>query len=484
MPNGRKDACTVVFSSLVFIYLFLPLCLIAYYAGRDIKVKNGVLLVFSLVFYAWGEPVGIFQMVLSGLLVFLSGLQMERARANLIKRRQWLIIAIVAALTPLFIYKYLNFFIDNINALASSTIPRANLTMPIGISFYTFQIITYAVDLYRGDCELQTNFGRFLLYESFFPQLIAGPIVRYKDIAEQIAYRTFTLTQAAAGVRRFLFGLAKKVILANQLGKIVDQALGSQQLAQISVLEAWVGLLAFSLQIYFDFSGYSDMAIGLGKMFSFEFKENFNYPYLSRSISDFWRRWHMSLGTFFRDYVYIPLGGNRRHQFLNILVVWFCTGFWHGASWNFIIWGLYFALILLIEKYVLSHFWKRVPAPIQIIYALFLVMLGWGIFYYEDFALGKVFFSRLFGLGGAPLANLSGTLLFQQNVPLLLVAILSCLPVVPWLKKQGIVVDHALTTESMPLYGVTNIIFMILILFVTTFSLVADSFNPFLYFRF
>ena len=472
----------MVFSSLVFLYAFLPACLIAYFFCNTTRSRNYVLLGFSLFFYAWGEPFWVIQMVVSGLIVFLAGKGIDHFKGNRRKQKLALGVGVTAALIPLFIFKYAGFFIENINALFRSSLPMPSFGMPIGISFYTFQVITYIVDLYREECDVQQHFPDLLLYEAFFPQLIAGPIVRYNDIDLQIRHREWNFENIGRGVRRFMTGLAKKVLVANYAAEIVRQTLDSGRLAQLSGLEAFVGMLAFTFQIYFDFSGYSCMAIGLGEMFGFELKENFNYPYIATSVTDFWRRWHISLSTFFRDYVYIPLGGRRRHATRNLIITWLLTGFWHGASWNFIFWGVYYLVFILMERAFLQEKLNRLPRIVSHLYIAPVIFFGWALFKFELRDLG-VFLSRLFAFGPAKFFSLEGKLLFRQNIIFFLFALLASMPWLPLIRKRFPRL-LSIRYQSTAFYFVTSLIQMVVILFFCTAALVANSFNPFLYFRF
>lgn len=394
----------MVFSDLFFLFVFLPLFALLYLlaARRDRHdsvlldspqqaYKNHVLIIFSLIFYAWGEPVYVFLMLGCVVFNYLVGIIIDRSPIP----RFFLIFGLLGNLAAIGTFKYADFFAHTLNAWG---IPVAapGIALPIGISFYTFQSMSYLIDVYRKEAPAQYRFGRLLLYVSMFPQLVAGPIVRYGTVAEEIGNRRISANDFAEGAYRFLIGLAKKVLLANQFSEIVDQFLRGS-LHDLTTTGAWIGILAFAFQIYFDFSGYSDMAIGMGRCLGFHFNENFNHPYISRSITEFWRRWHISLGSFFRDYVYIPMGGNRRHQALNILCVWFLTGLWHGASWNFVLWGVYFGVIVLLEKYTLLRIIHRVPSPLLHVYSLLLILIGWGIFYFDDFSRLTTFFSIGFG---------------------------------------------------------------------------------------
>ena len=396
----------MVFSDLFFLFVFIPLFALCYMIGcwldnRTIQgltkqnnaYKNMMLVIFSLVFYAWGEPIYVFLMLICVFINYLSGLWIARGVGGY--RRMALVVGLSGNLLILGIFKYAGFFAQMLNDMGLPVgVPQ--ISLPIGISFYTFQSISYLVDVYRRESPVQYKFKDLLLYISMFSQLVAGPIVRYGTVAEEIHNRSVSIKDFSDGAFRFLIGLGKKVILANQFSEIADQFL-SEGLGTLSMSGAWIGVLAFTFQIYFDFSGYSDMAIGMGRCLGFHFNENFNHPYCCNSITDFWRRWHISLGSFLRDYVYIPLGGNRSHQSWNIMIVWFLTGMWHGASWNFIIWGVYFGLIVMIEKYTILRIKDRVPRVLMHIYSLLLVVIGWGIFYFDDFGNMTQFFTSFVG---------------------------------------------------------------------------------------
>lgn len=404
----------MIFSDLFFLFAFLPAFFLCYFLaslcdkrrfsqGETIVeadgqrsrnvIKNAILVVFSLIFYAWGEPVYVFLMLVSSLINYVCGLRIARAATT--HRKTALCVGVLINLLLLGVFKYLGFFAEILSDLGVA-IDIPQIALPIGISFYTFQSISYLVDVYRKESPVQRRYVDLLLYISMFPQLVAGPIVRYGTVAHEIATRHVTARDVSDGATRFLLGLGKKVILANQLSEISDQFLVSG-LNDLTTTGAWIGIVAFTFQIYFDFSGYSDMAIGLGRILGFHFNENFKHPYCCDSITDFWRRWHISLGSFFRDYVYIPMGGNRRHQAINILVVWFLTGMWHGASWNFILWGVYFGVIVMAEKYTLLRVKDRIPSVFLHVYSLVLVVIGWGIFYFDDFGKMIVFFHSFFG---------------------------------------------------------------------------------------
>ena len=454
----------MIFSSIPFLYYFLPLALLLCYLVPS-RARNAFLLLASLVFYAWGEPKYLPVMAAATALGYGFGLATQRFRRF---RKPLLVLSIASSLGFLLYFKYADFFLENLNGLGGN-VPLLRLALPVGISFYTFQILSYTVDVYRGEARAQRNPIDLACYVTFFPQLIAGPIVRYKDIAAQLRDRPQNLDNLWLGTGRFLVGLGKKVLLANLLGEVCA---AWRVTADPSVLFSWLYALSYTLHIYFDFSGYSDMAIGLGKLFGFSFPENFNYPYISRSITEFWRRWHMSLGTWFRDYVYIPLGGNRKgkgRQFLNILIVWMLTGFWHGAAWNFLLWGLYFALLLMAEK-------AGLPVRGRV-YTLAAVVLGFVLFDASSLSSALACVKGLFGLGGLPLVSTQGLYLLKSNLVLLAVAILGATPAPKRLWEQLEAKAPRLSAGLAP-------IGMAALLLVSTACLVDGSYNPFLYFRF
>lgn len=465
----------MVFADLFFLFAFLPafaICYLLASLAKGNRVKNGVLVAFSLLFYAWGEPVYVFLLIACALLNWLFGRWLDKAKKG---RGLVLALGLVCNLAIMGTFKYLGFFADLLGRFGLS-VQVPELALPIGISFYTFQSISYLVDVYRKESKAQRRFGDLLLYISMFPQLIAGPIVRYGTIAKEIHNRHVSWQDVADGSFRFMVGLGKKVILANQLSEVSDQFLAGD-LASLTTAGAWVGLLAFTLQIYFDFSGYSDMAIGIGRCLGFHFKENFDHPYCCNSITDFWRRWHISLGSFFRDYLYIPMGGNRRHQFFNILVVWFLTGMWHGASWNFILWGLYFGLIVALEKYTILR-WK-VPAFVLHLYSLILVILSWGIFYYVDFSRMTTFFPVLFGQAES-FTDFTVRSALTSRFWLWLAAIICCLPLGRWI--QGLIGEKHFLGRSV--LAVLRIVVAVALLAVSVALLVGATNNPFIYTRF
>lgn len=430
----------MVFSDLLFIFVFLPLFALTYLLGAWLdKIRNNraetegeelnhrlmwrniALVIFSLIFYSWGEPIYVFLMLISVCINYVCGLGIEKSRHS----KPWLIVGVALDLGILGTFKYLGLFAETLSGIGIP-VSDPGIALPIGISFYIFQSISYLVDVYRKESPAQHNYLDLLLYISMFPQLIAGPIVRYGTIAEEINHRRVDSGDVAQGSYRFFIGLAKKVIFANILGEIATQLLGGD-LTDLSTAGAWVGIAAFSLQIYFDFSGYSDMAIGLGRSVGFHFPENFRHPYTCTSMTDFWRKWHISLGSFFRDYVYIPMGGNRRHQALNIMVVWMLTGFWHGASWNFLFWGLYFGVIITIEKYTLLKW--RVPRVLLHLYCLPLLLISWAMFYFEDFGRMQQFYHAMFGMGASQGIPMSVESAVMDNLWLWVFAIILCMPV-------------------------------------------------------
>ncbi|MCI8497470.1 MAG: MBOAT family protein [Clostridiales bacterium] len=465
----------MVFSSLLFLFLYLPIVLGIYYITPR-KFRNLFLFVVNLIFYGWGEPVFVLIMIFSTISDYIHGWLIDKYRANKKVAKALVVSAVVINLSLLGFFKYAGFFasiVKSIPIFSSITIPQ--IPLPIGISFYTFQTMSYSIDVYRGDAPVQKNIISFGTYVALFPQLIAGPIVRYKDVAYQLDHRRETLSQFAQGVRLFLVGLAKKVLIANQMGLLWDNLRATS--AENGVLGCWIGIIAFSFQIYFDFSGYSDMARGLGNMLGFEFLKNFDYPYISKSITEFWRRWHISLGTWFREYVYIPLGGNRRGKarlFLNLFVVWFLTGLWHGASWNFVLWGLYFGVILVIEKFFLLKYLQKTPAWVQHLYSLLLIVLGWVIFYFEDTSALFEYFGLLFHPAGG-LIGRDAFALIVSYLPLLIAAGIASVPLASklWTKIQQ--TRWAWAAET---------VLSAACLLLCTASLVSQSYNPFLYFRF
>lgn len=468
----------MVFSNLLFLYIFMPALFLAYFIIKNDTYRRIVLIAFSLLFYAWGEPIALFLMIGLVLGDYLFGLLIDHvytARA----KKLWLILSIVFNLGILGVYKYLGFFTETFNTIFHAQVPVISLTMPIGISFFTFQTMSYVIDVYRDDAKVQKSFFNLLLYVSFFPQLIAGPIVRYKDIEEQLADRRVNVKDFNDGLFRFSVGLAKKVLIADCCDTVVTALYG---LTEVTLVSRWAGALFFTLQLYFDFSGYSDMAIGLGKMFGFRFLENFNYPLISTSATEFWRRWHMSLGTFFRDYVYIPLGGNRHDQQRNILVVWFLTGMWHGASWNFIIWGLYYAVLLMWEKSSLLNTFKRMPKPVSFVvshvYTIFITVFGFAIFYFDKDLLKNL--GCLFGFGCTGVTDIFTNSVIFDNIFLLAAALFFSAPVIPTIWNK------LMERGAIP-YTAERILKTVVVAAFTAIAsirLVGNSYSAFLYFRF
>ena len=462
------------------MYLFLPICLLLYFILHGIKARNYLLLVMSLLFYAWGEPKWIILMIVTTLIDYGAGLLVDQYRGQ--KLAKWALAgSVVITLSFLAVFKYLGFFNQNLNQIFGAELPTQIFNLPIGISFYTFQAITYVVDVYRGKAQVQRSYANLLLYVALF-QLIAGPIVRYTDIAAQLENREMTLPGFSKGITRFVTGLGKKVLLANIAGQVATSLIGGD-LSKASVLGAWLGIFAYTFQIYFDFSGYSDMAIGLGHMFGFTYVENFNYPYISKSITEFWRRWHISLSTFFRDYVYIPLGGNRRHQLRNMFIVWALTGLWHGASWNFVLWGLYYFVFLAIEKLFLGQLLEKLPAVVGHAYALFIIVVGWVFFYFDDVSRLGQMLKLMFGFSGQAGVLPTDTVLLKNHLVFFLVAIIACIPVSKLVKALLIRFSRKGPVQE-SLAGAAGILYDVALLFFSTAALVGASYNPFLYFRF
>ena len=473
----------MVFSDLFFLFAFIPAFAICYMLAslwrRSLDVRNIILVIFSLIFYAWGEPVYVLLMLFSVLLNYLSGLAIGKTQGT--SRRWALALGLVCNLLILGTFKYLGFFVETLTSIGIS-VSAPTIALPIGISFYTFQSISYLIDVYRNESPVQKRFRDLLLYISMFPQLIAGPIVRYGTIAHEINNRHVTANDLADGVYRFLRGLGKKVILANQLSELSSQFLVNE-LNDLTTTGAWLGIAAFTLQIYFDFSGYSDMAIGLGRCLGFHFNENFRHPYCCNSITDFWRRWHISLGSFFRDYVYIPMGGNRQHQAINILVVWFLTGMWHGASWNFIIWGVYFGIIVMLEKYTLLKVIGKIPAVLLHIYSLLLVIIGWGIFYFDDFSQMTTFFQRFFGQADTFHDFLTISAI-TDNFWMWVMALLFCMPVRSASARLLARITHEGSALHQTLTFTVRLSVSLLMLVLSVALLVGATNNAFIYTRF
>lgn len=462
----------MVFSSTVFLFMFLPILFVIYFIvpERFRETRNNILLIASLFFYAWGEPVFVFVMLLSIFINYICGFIAVK------HKKLGISIASIIGIGLLIYYKYTMFLLGNINSAFGLNLPVPEIVLPIGISFFTFQGLSYVIDVARGDAPVQKNPLHVALYVALFPQLIAGPIVRYQTVAEEICKRHENLTEAAEGARRFMLGLAKKMLISNAMGQVADKVFAVSA-GELTWDLAWVGAFAYTMQIYFDFSAYSDMAIGLGKMFGFHFLENFNYPYISKSITEFWRRWHISLSTWFRDYVYIPLGGNRCSKprwLFNILLVWLLTGVWHGAAWNFIIWGLYFGIILMIEKLVLGKILERLPSFVQWLYAFVLIVIGWVIFRSESLGQIAYYLKAMFTINSS-VSDLTQFYVRQYGIEFI-ASIICSIPVVKWLRKKEMQYGGLLTIGenvwAFAMFGLSIV------------WLISSSFNPFIYFRF
>ena len=470
----------MLFSSITFLFLFLPVTVLIYYLVPQ-KTRNLVLLIASLFFYAWGEPVYVVLMILSILLNFFCGKDIGEKRADPVRAKRSLIFAVVMNVLILGFFKYYGLLMETLNVLFPYEIPYRELALPIGISFYTFQELSYLIDIYRGNAKPQQRLLPFALYISMFPQLIAGPIVRYVDIEAQLLNRVMSMRKFGQGVMYFIVGFAKKVVLADSIGVLYEQ-ITALPIGSFSVLTAWVGCLAFAFQIYFDFSGYSDMAIGLGKMFGFEFRKNFQYPYIAKNIGEFWRRWHISLGTWFREYVYIPLGGNKcpasRHL-LNLLIVWALTGLWHGAQWNFLVWGLYYGVILILERYVWGRALGRLPAFVQHIYTFVLVLIGWVFFFSPSLGAAMDYLGVMFGAGASAWIDRQGFYFLLTHWLLFLLCVIGS-------SLRGMNILRLLTGsyESRRIRQIAACAVYIGMFLVSLAFLVTESFHPFLYFRF
>ncbi|WP_297416839.1 MBOAT family protein [Clostridium sp.] len=468
----------MIFSSLLFLYIFLPLSLIVYYIAPK-KMRNFILLIISLVFYGWGEPIYILLMIAAIIIEYLGAILIDKSREDKEKSTFIFVTVLVINLSMLFFFKYYGFLIDNINIIFGTSLRIKSLPLPLGISFYTFKLISYLVDVYRGKVKVQKNIINFGVYIAMFPQLLAGPIEQYSNIYEQIENRKETISKFGDGAEKFVIGLGKKVIIANNLA-IVWTQVKSLQSNEMSVLTAWIGIIAFTLQIYFDFSGYSDMAIGLGRMMGFEFLENFDYPYISKSVTEFWRRWHISLGSWFRDYIYVPLGGNRCGtvvQIRNIFIVWFTTGLWHGASWNFIIWGLYFGVFIFIEKVFLHKILKRIPGIIANIYTMLLVVISWVFFDIETLKGALAYIGNMFGIGSNGLKDSLSMYIINTNWVFFVIALVGATPIVKNLitfLKERIQIPTIIIV----------VLFYSIIILISTAYLVNESYSPFLYFKF
>jgi len=466
----------MVFSSIVFLYIFLPIMLLLYFIVPS-KFKNAIMILASLVFFAWGEIRYILIMLLLAVMDFFCGKKITKYYDNKKKRLLYLLIDVIVNLLILFFFKYADFIISNINTVTGLNIPLLNIPLPIGVSFNTFQSLSYIIDVYRGTVKCEKSFYNYLTYTTLFPQIIAGPIVRYETVDEELETKNISMNNFSMGMKKFIIGLSKKVLIANNVGALWH-VIEMGNYSELSVLFAWTGIIAFALQIYFDFSGYSDMAIGLAKIFGMEFDENFNYPYISRSITEFWRRWHITLSSWFKDYIYIPLGGNRKgfaKQIRNILIVWFLTGAWHGASWNFILWGVYFGVILILEKLFILKLLEKLPKIIRHLYSIVLILVGWAIFAFEDLSKVINYIKAMFT--NNIIYNSEALYYFNNYIFIIVIGIICSIPL--WKKlKEKIDSKNSKTLEFVTTLG------YVAILILSTASLVTDSFNPFLYFRF
>ena len=464
----------MVFSSLVFLFAYLPFTLLAYYLVPR-QGRNIFLFIVNLIFYGWGEPKLVLLMVFNIFFNYLGGYLVDKYRMDQKKKKLFLVLTCILDIGILAVFKYTGMITDTLNMLPFLNIPDLQISLPIGISFYTFQTMSYVVDVYRDDAPVSKNFIDFGTYVALFPQLIAGPIVRYRDVAYQLKHRRETLEQFTRGVMLFAIGLGKKVLIANQMGTLTTAIFSTTD--QNGVVGTWVGIIAYTFQIYFDFSGYSDMACGLGNMLGFEFLKNFNYPYIAKSITDFWRRWHISLSTWFKEYVYIPLGGNRKgvkRQIINLLIVWGLTGLWHGASYNFILWGLYYGVLLILEKFVLKRFLDKLPSAVQHIYTMFIVIIGWGLFYFTDMGQLGEFLTDLFNFGNGICGDQALNLILSY-LPVLIAAALASTPIAAKLFTR---------VQNTKLIWIPETLYCTFIFLISTASLVDQSYNPFLYFRF
>lgn len=475
----------MVFASLLFLFIFLPLNLVLYYTSKNPGWRNAVLIMFSLAFYGWGEPIWISLLIISSFFDWGNALFIQKHRGTPLAKFG-VVITVVFNLCLLATFKYDVFIVNQVNSFLGTSFTAPGYALPIGISFYTFHTISYVVDVYRGDIKAQRSFPNFLMYVSLYSSLVAGPIIRYAHVEHEIDKRNENLRDFSLGLSRFCIGLFKKVIIANVAAELVRKYMGDNsdpltmaELLSLSSFEAWFGLIMFAIQIYFDFSGYSDMAIGLGRMFGFHFRENFNYPYISKSIGEFWRRWHISLGSIFRDYVYIPLGGNKKRVYFNLFVVWFLTGLWHGPSWNFIFWGLYFFIFIALEKAFLLKVLEKIPVFFSHIYALLIIVPGWVIFYFTDTHMLIAYIQKMFSFSAGPNGNMDFMNTLTTHLFWLVLAIILCMPVYGkvknWIEKRP---------RRMSAFDTMTIGFNVVLLFLCVAQLVGKSYNPFIYFRF
>lgn len=480
----------MVFSNLLFVFLFLPLNLLCYFLARDIKTKNAVMLAFSLIFYAWGEPLYILLLIFMTAADWFLTLKIAESEGIYKRKRLFMALIVIIDLGLLAVFKYGSFMLSNLNILTGFPEKIPNIALPIGISFYTFQLLTYCIDVYRGDVPPQKSFPTLLLYVSMFHQCIAGPIVRYKDICGELEERHTTYTEIYEGICRFSTGLFKKALLANTCAELVAKLLvadggDTSVLAGRSAVSLWFGVLAFSIQIYLDFSAYSDMAVGMGKMIGIHYTENFDYPYISRSVSEFWRRWHISLGSFFRDYLYIPLGGNRKgaiRTVLNLFIVWALTGLWHGASWNFVLWGIYFFVFIALEKLFLNKCLEK-SKIVSHIYLIIIVYFGWILFKFENMADVLSVIKGMFCMNSNPFSDFESFTIIKSYILFFVFAVVCCTPVFSWISKK--LSEKALSSNGALIgYAFCNILLPIILVALSVASLIGSSYNPFLYFRF
>lgn len=464
----------MVFSSLVFMFAYLPITLLGYYLSPR-QGRNIFLFFINLLFYGWGEPTLIMLMLINIAINYAGGYFVDKFRDNKKKQKLFLVLTCVIDIGTLAVFKYTGMLVDTVNMLPFLNLPTPEISLPIGISFYTFQTMSYVIDVYRDDAPVSKNPINFGTYVALFPQLIAGPIVRYRDVADQLVNRRETMDMFVRGVNVFLVGLAKKVLIANPMGTLNTSIFATTD--ENGIVGTWIGIIAYSFQLYFDFSGYSDMACGLGNMLGFEFLKNFDYPYISKSVTEFWRRWHISLSTWFKEYVYIPLGGNRKgvkRQVINLLIVWGLTGIWHGASWNFVLWGLYYGIMLIVEKFLLKKILDKLPGFVQHIYTIFIIIIGWGLFYFTDISQLGTFLINLFDFSKGICGEQALTLILHY-LPVLLAAGFASTPIATNLYKK---------IENKKHVWILQTLFSVVILVLCTASLVSSSYNPFLYFRF
>lgn len=464
----------MVFSSLVFMFAYLPITLLGYYLIPR-QGRNIFLFFINLLFYGWGEPTLIVLMLINIAINYAGGYFVDKFRDNKKKQKLFLVLTCVIDIGTLAVFKYTGMLVDTVNMLPFLNLPTPEISLPIGISFYTFQTMSYVIDVYRDDAPVSKNPINFGTYVALFPQLIAGPIVRYRDVADQLVNRRETMDMFVRGVNVFLVGLAKKVLIANPMGTLNTSIFATTD--ENGIVGTWIGIIAYSFQLYFDFSGYSDMACGLGNMLGFEFLKNFDYPYISKSVTEFWRRWHISLSTWFKEYVYIPLGGNRKgvkRQVINLLIVWGLTGIWHGASWNFVLWGLYYGIMLIVEKFLLKKILDKLPGFVQHIYTIFIIIIGWGLFYFTDMSQLGTFLINLFDFSKGICGEQALTLILHY-LPVLLAAGFASTPIATNLYKK---------IENKKHVWILQTLFSVVILVLCTASLVSSSYNPFLYFRF